>query len=219
MSEIELFSFQACPFAQRTRMALIEKGIGFKLTEVDLVNKPVWFKQLSPHGKVPLLQHNGELICESRIINEYLEEAFPTPALMPSSPLARARARIWADYCDTYFLPSLFKVMSDRKHPDEQKKSIVAVGDRLRFMEHEGLRKLSGGPYWLGAEVSLVDLQYMPFMERLPCYTTLWGVAIPDDCTRLRHWFDAMAARASHKNTVTNIEDHMIRFRRMAQAA
>jgi len=72
MSDIELFSYEACPYAQRTRMMMIEKGISVTLTEVDLYNKPEWWKELSPYGKVPLIRHNGDIVYESRIINEYL---------------------------------------------------------------------------------------------------------------------------------------------------
>ena len=77
MSEIELFSYEACPFAQRTRMMLIEKQADFSLTEVNLKNKPDWWKKLSPTGKVPLIRHKNNIIYESRIINEYLEEILP----------------------------------------------------------------------------------------------------------------------------------------------
>jgi glutathione S-transferase len=219
MAEIELFSYEACPYAQRTRMALIEKGLDFTLTEVDLYNKPEWFKQLSPYGKVPLLRHNGGIVYESRIINEYLEDAFPQRPLLPREPLARARARIWIDYCDSYLMPVLHKVIADRKDTAKQAENRKIVAEKFRFMETEGLRKLSDGPYWLGKDVSLVDLQFMPFIERFPCYEALWAVAIPEDCTRLKAWIAAMQARDSHKKTVSSFEYHMIRYRRYDQAA
>jgi glutathione S-transferase len=219
MAEIELFSYEACPYAQRTRMALIEKGLDFTLTEVDLYNKPDWFKQLSPYGKVPLLRHNGGIVYESRIINEYLEDAFPQPPLLPKDPLARAKARIWIDYCDSYLMPALHKIIADRKDAAKQVENRKAVADKFRFMETEGLRKLGGGPYWLGQDISLVDLQFMPFLERFPCYESLWGVAIPGDCERLKAWIETMKTRQSHKKTANSFEFHMTRYRRYDQAA
>jgi glutathione S-transferase len=220
MAEIELFSYEACPYAQRTRMALIEKGLDFTLTEVDLYNKPEWFKQLSPYGKVPLLRHNGGIVYESRIINEYLEDAFPQRPLLPREPLARAKARIWIDYCDSYLMPALHKVIADRKDAAKQAENRKIVAEKFRFMEMEGLRKLSAaGPYWLGADISLVDLQFMPFLERFPCYEALWGTAIPPECERLAAWIAAMKARDSHKKTANTFEFHMIRYRRYDQAA
>ncbi|MBL8642719.1 MAG: glutathione S-transferase family protein [Rhodospirillaceae bacterium] len=219
MAEVELFSYEACPYAQRTRMALIEKGIAFTLTEVDLYNKPDWFKQLSPYGKVPLLRHNDNLVYESRIINEYLEDAFPDRPLMPQGAAARGKARIWIDYCDSYLMPALHKMIADRREPAKQAENRKAVAEKFRFMETEGLRKLGNGPYWLGTDVSLVDLQFMPFLERFPCYETLWGAAIPEDCTRLKAWIAAMQARDSHKQTAKPFEFHMTRYRRYDEAA
>lgn len=54
---MELYSFASCPFAQRTRMALIEKGLNCTLTEIDLYDRPAWFASVSPYGKVPVLRH------------------------------------------------------------------------------------------------------------------------------------------------------------------
>jgi glutathione S-transferase len=219
MSELELLSYEACPYAQRTRMALIEKGIDFTLTEVDLYNKPEWFKQLSPYGKVPLLRHAGQIVYESRIINEYLEDAFPQRPLLPRDPIQKAKARIWIDYCDSYLMPALHKMIADCSDAAKQIENRKSVAEKFKFMETEGLRKLSDGPYWLGSDVSLVDLQFMPFIERFPCYEKLWGAAIPEDCTRLKHWIATMQGRDSHKKTVSTFEFHMIRYRKYEQAA
>lgn len=57
MAEIEIYSAVLCPFAHRSRLTLQEKGIPFKLIEIDLQNKPANFKEISPYGKVPVLKH------------------------------------------------------------------------------------------------------------------------------------------------------------------
>jgi glutathione S-transferase len=219
MSTFELFSYEACPYAQRTRMALFEKGIPYTLTEVDLYNKPDWFKALSPYGKVPLLRHGDALVYESRIINEYIEDAVPERPLLPRDPGERARARIWIDYCDSYLMPALHALIGDRRNPEKQLTNRQIVRERLLFIEHEGLRRLSDGPYWLGAEVSLIDLQFMPFFERFPCYVELWDAPMPAECTRLNAWIAAMKDRESHQRTVNSHEFHMTRYRRYDQAA
>ena len=60
-------------------------------------------------------------------------------------------------------------------------------------MENDGMAKMSaGGPYWLGAEISLIDLAYYPFFERLPAWTYYRGIDIPVDCSRLTKWRAAM---------------------------
>lgn len=219
MADLELFSYEACPYAQRTRMMMIEKGIEYSLTEVDLYNKPDWWKELSPYGKVPLIRHNGETVYESRIINEYLEEVFPDPPLLPSDPMRRAKARIWIDYCDSYLMPALHNLIADRREEEKQVENRKTISEKLSFLEHEGFRKLGDGPFIMGADITLVDLQYIPFIERFPCYEELWGATIPDDCTMLKTWIDTMQARESHQKTVNTFEFHMARYQKYDQAA
>jgi glutathione S-transferase len=84
MAEIKLYSAVVCPYAHRTRLVLQEKGIDFDLIEIDLQNRPEGFTKVSPYGKVPAITHNDERVWESAIINEYLDEVFPNPPLLPS---------------------------------------------------------------------------------------------------------------------------------------
>jgi glutathione S-transferase len=90
---LQLYSFQLCPFAHRVRLALAEKGVAAEPIGVDLKNKPASFARISPHGRVPLLLHGEVKLWESAIINEYLDEVFPDPPLMPASLADRALAR------------------------------------------------------------------------------------------------------------------------------
>ena len=219
MPDIELFSYEACPFAQRTRMMMLEKGIDCTLTEVDLYNKLDWWKELSPHGKVPLIRHNGDIVYESRIINEYLEEVYPELPLLPRDPMLRAKARIWIDYCDSYFLPTLHKLIADKRDEEKQTENRKAVAEKFLFIENEGLKKMGDGPYFMGQTLTLIDLQFMPFMERFPCYEELWGAKIPEECTRLRTWIEAMQTRDSHKATASTLAFHMERYSRYDEAA
>ena len=219
MSTLELYSFDACPYAQRTRMVMLEKGLDFNLREIDLYNRPDWWAELSPYGKVPLLKHGDGIVYESAIINEYLDEVFPDTPLRPANPLQRAQARIWIDYCDTRFMPACHQLIQDRKNADKQVENRAKLREVLTFMEQEGLRKLGNGPYWIGTEFTLADVQFAPFVERFPCYEDLWGAQWPDECTRLRDWFDAVSSRDSFKATCHDLQFHMERYRKYDQAA
>lgn len=219
MAEIELFSAAICPYAQRARMALIEKDLPFRLIEIDTHDKPMWFKDVSPYGKVPVLRHGDVLVYESRIVNEYLDEAFPAPPLLPRAPAARAQARIWIDYCDTQLVPAMSAFLIDRRNPEKQNKNREALRERFRFIEEEGLRKLGTGPYWLGEEVSLVDLQFMPMFERLPCYVELWDAPAAGQFPRLQAWISKMQLRPSHQRTARSYDEHMAIIRRLSAAA
>jgi len=214
MSNLELVSYAACPFAQRTRMVLIEKGLDFTLREVDLSNKPAWFDEISPYGKVPVLRHNGQTIYESAVINEYLDEAFPEPPLMPASVFERAEARIWMHYCDAYYLPASSRLSATHQEPDKKAEAVEKLEQAFLFLENEGLRRLSDGPFWFGKEVTLVDTHYSPFLERFAAYDEIFGVRLPAACTRLRAWLDAMAARESYTQTARGVDAHIAGIRR-----
>ena len=213
---IELFSAQVCPYAHRSRLALAEKGVEFTLSEIDLSNKSQRFLDISPYGKVPALLHNGRTVYESAIVNEYLNDIFPTPALLPDDPYLRAQARIWIDYFDNNFLDTYYDAMFNKdRSKDVEFREKIETG--FRFIENEGMAKLSdGGPYWLGATVSLVDLAYYPFFERLPAWIQHRGINIPGECTRLRKWNEAMLDLPSVREIANPPEYYIDRYKKYA---
>src|SRR5215211_844091 len=91
-------------------MVLHEKGIDFEVHEVDLSNKSEEFLKVSPYGKVPVLRVNGTSLYESNIVNEYLDEVYESPGLMPVDPEERASVRTWMAFANDYFFPSIFRV-------------------------------------------------------------------------------------------------------------
>ncbi|MFK7978097.1 MAG: glutathione S-transferase family protein [Halioglobus sp.] len=95
---LELYHNNMSVCAQKVRLVLREKGLTPKEHHMMLRNGDVHepeYLALNPKGVVPTLVIDGQAIVESTIICEYLEEAYPKPALMPSDPLARARVRQW----------------------------------------------------------------------------------------------------------------------------
>ena len=73
---------------------------------------------MSPYGKVPVLRHGDTAIWESAVINEYLGEVFPEPQLLPRTPAERAQARIWIDYANVRFAPSVYKLLLPQSPAD-----------------------------------------------------------------------------------------------------
>jgi glutathione S-transferase len=218
VSHIKLYSYDACPFAQRTRMVLAEKNIDFDLLEVDVHNKPANWQEISPYGKVPVLRHGDTSVYESTIVNEYLDEVFPEPPLMPDGAAARAQARIWMDYCETRFRPLTTALVWEREDPKKLASNIEKLTEVLHFIEHAGLRKLSDGPYWFGQQVSLVDFQYLPFFERFVLYKHLTGFDWPADCSRLRAWFNTMSKSDSVRPTLRSLEFHLEKHQQLEAA-
>lgn len=197
MTTIQIYSIPGCPFAHRTRLVLLEKGIDFTLTEIDLQNKPDWFMQISPYGKVPVMKHDDNVIYESTIINEYLDEVFPEPPLLPRDPSMRAIARIWIDYANTRFAPMYYKLLLT-KNAQEQQQGRQELQNSLLYLEQEGLGNLSNnGSYWLGDTLSLVDLTFYPLFEQLPVLEHYRNFTLPTEAIRLQNWWNVMRDRPS----------------------
>ncbi|NJN39035.1 MAG: glutathione S-transferase family protein [Leptolyngbyaceae cyanobacterium CRU_2_3] len=219
MADIEIYSAMLCPFAQRSRLALLEKEVPFKLIEIDLRNKPANFAEISPYGKVPVLKHGDHRVWESAIINEYLEEAFPDPPLLPKDPIQRAQARIWINFADTRLFATTGKLLYSQdstSHPEIVKE----LADHLQFIEQEGLQKLSAqGPYWLGADMSLVDLTYYPWFEQVAVLEQFRGFQFPPGLDRLQQWWERMANRESVGTIANPPAFYLERYAQYAQAA
>ena len=149
----------------RTRMVLHEKGIDFDVHEVDLGNKSEEFLSVSPYGKVPVLAVNGTSLYESNIVNEYLDEVYESPRLMPKSPEGRALARSWMAFADDYFFPSIYGVRTgpQRGLSEEQiREAKEKLGDALSRLEHQ----LEGRQY-LAGEYTLADIAHAGNFRRL----------------------------------------------------
>jgi len=213
MSKLTLYSARACPFAHRSRLVLAEKGVAFELVEIDLANKPAWFGNVSLYGKVPALEHVGQRIVESAVINEYIEETFPEPRLLPREPALRALARIWIDFANTRLAVAYTKILLGATDADREagKGELRAALERL---EQEALGKLSGaGPFWLGAQPSLVDFTFYPWFERLPALEQHAGFELPPALERLQRWREAVQSRASVRAIENPVSFYLERYR------
>ena len=217
MSDIKIYSFDKCPYAQRTRMVLIEKGLDCELIEIDVYNKPEWFHEISPYGKVPVIVHEGKTIFESAIINEYLDERYPEVALMPSDLYERARARIWMDYCSNYYLPACTRLLRDHKNEEAQEQNLKRIKERLLYIEKECFEANEDGVFWMGKKLTLVDLHYAPFFERFGAYEHLFDAKWPDECVKIRLWWDAMQERQCYLETFLPTESHITTYSEMMQ--
>jgi glutathione S-transferase len=216
MAKLTLFSARACPFAHRSRLALAEKGLDFELVEIDLQNKPAWFNTVSLYGKVPALEHDGQRFVESAIVNEYLDEVFSEPALLPKAPAQRAQARIWIDYANTRFVTAWGGVLRGATEAER-----VSAGRdldaALRHLEAGLASHSDAGPFWFGSSISLVDLTLYPWFERWPALEQLRQASIPSDLTRLTAWRDAVAARASVRAIENATSFYVERYSRYVQ--
>ncbi|MBZ0072841.1 MAG: glutathione S-transferase family protein [Gammaproteobacteria bacterium] len=200
---LELVSFVICPFVQRAVITLKEKRIAFDITYIDLENPPEWFKDISPLGKVPLLKVDHEVLFESAIINEYLDEVYP-PALHPGDPLARAKHRGWIEYGSNLLVEQYKTIMA--KDEDGFRQQCDALGGVLARLEPV----IGDGPYFMGDHFSLVDTAYAPFFMRFEIlrrhHEALAGL-MP---ARVHRWGQALLTRDSV--TASVVDDFEQRF-------
>src|SRR6267378_7226953 len=145
---IKLYDFLPCPFGQKVRIVLAEKGLSYELVQIDFTQgeqrKPD-FLRLNPFGRVPVLIDEDITVYDSTIIAEYLEDEYPEPPLLPAigSSALRARARTWEDFADTSFTPQVGQLMGEMGKPESDRdparlqrfqRSIERV---LDFLNHE----------------------------------------------------------------------------------
>jgi glutathione S-transferase len=212
MTALHLYFAKASTFAQRTRVVLLEKGIEFTSTDIDFQNKPAEFLKVSRYGKVPAIVHNGFEIYESAIINEYLEEVFPEPALLPKDAGQKAIARIWIDYANNRFVPAFVKLLRG-KTVEEQEQGRREFIEALLFIEQEGFGKFSGnGDYFFGEQLSLVDISFYPWFERLPVIEHFRKFELPAETPRIQKWWAALRDRESIKAVANSKEFYLERF-------
>ncbi|MEJ2519850.1 MAG: glutathione S-transferase family protein [Desulfuromonadales bacterium] len=192
MPDIELFSARVCPFAHRSRLALAEKGLPHRIVEINLRNKPDWFGEISPLGKVPALRQGDFRLCESLVINEYVNDRDTQQPLLPQDPRQRARARLWIALFDDQVVPGFYRLLkanqADKRH---QAETSLAAG--LKRLE-EGLQE-NPGPYWCGDTVSLTDMAIYPWFERWPVLEHYRNYPLAAQYARLHDWITAMQER------------------------
>jgi glutathione S-transferase len=212
MSKLTLYSARACPYAHRTRLVLAEKRLRFDTVELDLRNKPAWFQSVSGYGKVPALDHDGQRIWESAVINEYLEEVFKEPPLLPADAHQRARARIWIDYANTRFVPA-FAALLRAPHESASHKAAAELTSVLRYLETEGFAKAElPGPFFFGEELSLVDFTFFPWFERWEALQHFRGLAIPSELRRLHAFHGAVRSLDTVKEQASPTSFYIERY-------
>ena len=156
---IELISFKTCPYVQRSVITLKHKRIDFDITFVDLSDPPAWFLELSPLQKVPVLRIDGEVLFESAVINEYLDD-ITGGELQPKDPLDRARNRAWVEFASN-MIGNLYMMKMSK---DEE--SYHQYRDRLVDLLQRVERRLGDGPWFDGENFSLCDTAFAPFFRQ-----------------------------------------------------
>lgn len=215
---LEVISFDTCPYVERIRIVLHEKGLPFAQRFVDLGNKPDWFLKLSPRGKVPVLLVKERALFESTVINEYLEEAFPAPALMPQDPLLRAEARAWIAFNGDVLMPAAARLWFLDTTPEGQQTARTELRGALERVETH-LAGRTGGPWFQGEHFGLVDAVFAPLWTRWPATEAMGHGDLLEGLENLKAYQLACLGRASVQEAqAPELNEKLLETRREWQA-
>jgi len=206
---LTLISHDLCPYVQRAAIALKEKRISFERVDVDLANKPDWFKAISPLGKTPVLKVGDTPIFESAVILEYLEETGPHP-LHPRDPLRRAEHRGWIEFGSS-ILNDIWALYSAKDETTFAAKRQVLT-DKFGRIE----ARLVHAPYFEGDPFSLVDAAYGPIFRYFDVFDEIDDFGILTTAAKTRVWRAELARRESVVAAVKS--DYADRLRRFLKA-
>ena len=196
---IKLYDAVPSSNSDRVKIALHEKGLPYQRTTLVLAKKDQKrpeFLKLNPYGKVPVIDDGGQILFESCIINEYLDEKYPSPSLMPKDPYLRGRGRVLVDYALNYMHEPYWALRGEMLKPANERNRLVieekqrSLRDLLQYLEAD----LGDKPYFLG-EFSLTDIAIVPRALRMEAYGALPAPVLP--C--LNAWLERMKARPSVK--------------------
>ena len=186
--------------SDRTKIALHEKDLTYDRVTLDLAKrdqKRPEFLKLNPYGKVPVINDAGKVLFESCIINEYLDEKYPNPPLMPKDPYLRGRGRVLVDYGLNYMHEPYWALRGEMlKKESERNPAVVEEKHHvLRHLLHYLEEALGDKPYFL-SEISLTDIDLLPRFLRMESYGAVPTPSLP----RLTAWLKRMKDRPSVKS-------------------
>ncbi len=203
MSKPRLISFKVCPFVQRSVILMQEKGVEYDIEFIDVYNPPEWFLELSPTGKVPVLQIGDDVLFESAVISEYLDEVY-LPSLHPADPLAKAKNRAWIEYTSPLYMGTFNLLMAKTK--EDADKAISEMGKSL-----EGLQKAKQAEPWFNGEnFSLVDIASAPFFVRAEFFKKHFQLDLLKDFPKLQKWSELVLARQTVKDSIVEGFEQML---------
>jgi glutathione S-transferase len=193
----KLISFELCPFVERSRIVLAEKGLTHEVEFIDLRNKPGWFLSISPMGRVPVLLVDQRPIFESLVINELVDELYPTPSMLPADPLARAEARAWMIFANDQLMTHSYKAQLAMAagRPADAEDALASI--RTAFGKLEEQLERHGARYFLSDNFGLVDAALAPFFRRWQA-AEAWGeVKVLGSFPRLAKYVEALLSHSS----------------------
>jgi glutathione S-transferase len=195
--QLTLISHKLCPYVQRAAITLKELNIDYKRVDVDLNNKPDWFRKLSPTGKVPLLVVDDDtLLFESAVIAEYISDINDN-ALLSSIPLTKAKQRAWIEFASS-MLQNIAKLYSSNK--TLYLEALNGLDEKFKILE----KNVCSQGYFDIAGFSLVDVAFSPIFRYITVISDIVGQQLFSDNKKVGIWSENLMLRDSVKSAVSD---------------
>jgi len=186
------------------RMFLIEKKIELKQVQIDLLageNRQPAFLKLNPTGQTPVLElDNGKYLSETAAICEYLEERYPTPALIGSTAEERAEARMWLRRVELNICLPMVHAFYYKEGYELFSSRVYCIPEAAEGLKEKARRALSWlndlmpeGQWLCGQRFTISDICLFTYLDLL----RNGGQPIPENLHNVQSWFDRVAARPS----------------------
>jgi glutathione S-transferase len=211
---MKLYNMNLSNFATKSRIAIYDKGLDIEIVAIPGNNlKSPEYLKINPLGKTPALDADGMIIAESEVINEYLEDKFPSPSLLPGTPEERARVRSFTRFHDIYLEPPL-RALFGQLNPKSRDEKIV--NDRLtefnqRLDQLEAMLSPSG--FAAGPEFTLADCALAPTMffatNMLPGFSAKPAL---EGRPKLEAWWTHVQTRPSVKKALAEMSEALAAF-------
>ena len=194
-NDLTVISHRLCPYVQRAIIVLEEKGANYCRKDVDLANKPEWFRKVSPLGKTPVLLVGGDAIFESAVICEYLDETLD-PRMHPTDSLEKARHRAWIEFGSSV----LNTIAGFYSAQSEAQLLTFAAELQERFAQLDAV--LGSGPYFSGNRFCLVDAAFAPVFRYFDVFDHIYDVDFFSHVPKVAVWRRVLAKRRSVQRAV-----------------
>ncbi|MDD5384740.1 MAG: glutathione S-transferase N-terminal domain-containing protein [Gallionella sp.] len=195
---MRLYSGTTCPYSHRCRIVLYEKGMDFEVIDVDLMSRAEDIAVINPYNKVPVLVERDLVLYEANIINEYIDERFPHPQLMPPDPVMRGRARLFLHRFEQELYSQVGAIEQGGKTAD---KARAVIRDNLTQLA----QILTRQKFLLGDEFSMLDVAIAPLLWRLEHY----GIQMGKDAAPLMKYAERLFSRQGFIDALTPSERAM----------
>lgn len=200
-----LYDVALSPYAQKVKLALLEKGVPFEVREVDVSAPDAEFLRVSPRAEVPALVDGETAVFDSTIILEYVEDRWPEPPLLPAAPAERARVRMIEDVCDTSYDPVNWGVMEvtvfRRAEGELAARLLARAKEQVAGLNAWLEAQLGDRPWFNGERCGWGDVCVYPFVS-----SALAQGNGPRAGSRLATWLAAMAERPSAKRVGADVQ-------------